>query len=607
MASKKIDEIFIGIGGSAAGLVSVVNTGIASLQGLMNKLFNLQNVIAGSALAAGVGWAVKLAADAEQAKVAFTVLLHSGEKAEAMLAGLKDYANVSPFSFKDVRSGAKLLLNYGVAGNDIIPIMKRLGDIAGGDANALEGLSRAFGQMSAAGKISGQDLNQMINAGFNPLKILSDSTGESILSLKTRMEKGALGVDELTKAIEIATSVGGDWYGMTEQQSKTTAGLFSSAMDVMDNAMTAFGQIVLETFGVNDLLQGFNDSAASIQANIEAWAPAAQVFHDIFIGTFKDVSVFIEEAFGSLGGFNEVLLMGIDSLVIFGKTAQFYFDNMQIAAGGIVTILAQIAMAWEYVSAKISGTQPDYSFSNALVEQRNKLFKQAGEGFNAIIDTALPSAEIKRRMDDAANAVKLNKELDFGSKKSQPAKSSPGEDALAKVLATLETKLAVFGKGEHAEERFKLAAQGVAEEQLIQLDNLHKQLDAMEERKKKEDEWKKKAEQIAKDVRNPFEKANDDFNEMKTLWQRGFLSVDAFTKGSQKLDSQFKFQAPKLVLSDSQEARQARLEQENGTKKGTYETKSLDAQERAASALETLVRTGGRYNGVQVDEESYSF
>src|SRR5690606_25401177 len=94
---------------------------------------------------------------------------------------------------------------------------KAIGDIAMGDANKMNSLTLAYSQMTSTGKLMGQDLLQMINAGFNPLNEISKKTGKSIGDLKKEMEQGKISANMVEKAFIGATSEGGQFYMMAEK------------------------------------------------------------------------------------------------------------------------------------------------------------------------------------------------------------------------------------------------------------------------------------------------------------------------------------------------------------------------------------------------------
>lgn len=207
-----------------------------------------------AAAAAAVGYGLKLAADAEQTAVSFEVMLGSAERARDMLGQLKTYADKSPFSGADTNNFAKMLLNYGISGEKILPTIRMLGDVAAGDKQKFEGLARAFGQMSSTGRLMGQDLNQFINAGFNPLQEIAAKTGESMAALKKRMEDGGIASDEVAQAFVRATSEGGRFYGMTERQSRTLAGQWSTFRDNLDTTLRDIGASVAEHLDLRGVL-----------------------------------------------------------------------------------------------------------------------------------------------------------------------------------------------------------------------------------------------------------------------------------------------------------------------------------------------------------------
>ena len=188
-------------------------------------------------MAAGaIGAITKIGAEAEQTSVAFTTLVGSESKAKQMLDEITKFASASPFGRMDLTENAKTMLNFGVETGRVIPLLKQLGDISGGNKEHMSGLSLVLGQVAAAGKLAGQDLFQFINAGWNPLQDLSAMTGKSVGELKEMMSKGQITFENITQAMAHATSEGGRFYQMTEKQSQTVAGKFSSMLDSIRTA-----------------------------------------------------------------------------------------------------------------------------------------------------------------------------------------------------------------------------------------------------------------------------------------------------------------------------------------------------------------------------------
>ena len=195
-------------------------------------------------ISAGVGAVTAIGAQAEQTSVAFTTLVGSEEKAAGILKEINDFAAKTPYGNLDLTDNAKTMLNFGVQADKVNGYLRQLGDIASGDKNKLGSLSLVFGQVASAGKMSGQDLLQFINAGFNPLKELEKMTGKTYAELQDMMSKGQIGFDAIAAAINHATSAGGAFEGMSDKLSQTISGKFSTLVgNVQQAAVDMFNEI----------------------------------------------------------------------------------------------------------------------------------------------------------------------------------------------------------------------------------------------------------------------------------------------------------------------------------------------------------------------------
>lgn len=171
----------------------------------------------------------------EQYTTSFTTMLGDQAKAQKLVTDLKLEAARTPFGMEDLAKGTQTLMGFGMSAEESQIRLKQLGDISQGDAQKFESLTLAFAQMSSTGKLTGQDLNQMINAGFNPLEEISRKTGKSIGELKEEMAKGAISADMVADAFASATSEGGRFYGAMDAQSKTFSGQLATLQDGVAN------------------------------------------------------------------------------------------------------------------------------------------------------------------------------------------------------------------------------------------------------------------------------------------------------------------------------------------------------------------------------------
>lgn len=193
--------------------------GTEKMSGIASKAFAAIGAAAGAMLAVigkvGVGYNAQM----ENYTTNFTTMLGSQEAAIKKVEALKDMAAKTPFGMEDLASGTQTLLAFGIESDRTMDILRQIGDVSLGNKDKFSSLTLAFAQMSSAGRLMGQDLLQMVNAGFNPLQVISEQTGESMADLKKKMEEGAISAEMVAQAFAIATSEGGKFYnGMEGRQ-----------------------------------------------------------------------------------------------------------------------------------------------------------------------------------------------------------------------------------------------------------------------------------------------------------------------------------------------------------------------------------------------------
>lgn len=178
----------------------------------------------------------------ETAQITFETLVGNAELATKLFNELKDFSIKTPFSAEDVQAAAKTLIQFGVSTNDVLDTVKILGDVSAGTGKNIQELSVIFGQIASTGRLTGQDLLQLINAGFNPLQVIAEKTGKSVSTLKKEMEKGNITFEQVQEAFKIATSEGGKFFDLTNKLAGTTAGQLSTLQDQSDQLAASIGQ-----------------------------------------------------------------------------------------------------------------------------------------------------------------------------------------------------------------------------------------------------------------------------------------------------------------------------------------------------------------------------
>ena len=220
-----------------------------SIDGLRGSLIGMASKVAAPlAIAATIKNIATNAIEArgkiEALEVSFSTLLRSTEKANQLVSQLKDYGNVTPYDTEGLSKAAQTMLSFGISYEKVMPTLRQLGDVAMGSQDKLSRLTLAFSQMSAAGRVTKEDLNQMVDAGFNPLQVISQQTGESIGTLFDKVSKGQVSVQQIANAFADATNEGGQFHNMALNMSDTVEGKMSTMQDAIDGAYQSIGKFI---------------------------------------------------------------------------------------------------------------------------------------------------------------------------------------------------------------------------------------------------------------------------------------------------------------------------------------------------------------------------
>lgn len=240
---SKMNEVkgqFSNLSGNVVKRSEEMESSFASLGKTLGKVFTV------GAAAGFIREMVNVRAEIQSLEVSFQTLLGSEEKAASLLAEINQYVALTPMDMGPVAKAAQTLLSFNMEAEQIMPTIKALGDISMGNAEKFQSLALAFAQMQSAGKLMGQDLLQMINAGFNPLSVMAEQTGKSIGVLKDEMSSGDITSDMVAQAFMDATSEGGKFFGMIESQSKTLSGSFGYLRGTITDLFNNLGKEIEE-------------------------------------------------------------------------------------------------------------------------------------------------------------------------------------------------------------------------------------------------------------------------------------------------------------------------------------------------------------------------
>jgi tape measure domain-containing protein len=437
------------LGSFASSITAGVGSGVVALGSLAAAAAVAGAAIAGAGAIAGVGFGVKLAGEAdgeaEQARVAFGVMLGSGEKAKAMLAELNQFAAETPFETGELTGAARQLLAMGVNADKVIPSLRAIGDVSAGIGAPIGEIAYLFGQVRSQGRLMGDDLRQFAGRGIPIIAALAKQFGVAEEEVKDLVSEGKVGFNQLAQAFMDMTGEGGAFSGMMEKQSQTLFGKWSTLVDNFKMALTSIGDAAID--GLN--IKGLIDEAARfgdwLRTNADSLRP---VFAKAGEGLWAlvDVVVVLGETIGRALAGSSVSFA--DLMAGVGDTRKQVLDLIQASVQGIAAVIdwarvtgtafkrdvaAPVADLVAFLSRQtmkllaIASAMPDSlggdEFRKGAI-QAAKWSVQASSAANAM--RALADVEGKMFADDAAQAA-VGKFFDQVRNRSHEAGTSVGK------------------------------------------------------------------------------------------------------------------------------------------------------------------------------------
>lgn len=459
--------------------------GLSKVGGLV-KGFGIAGVAAFAAAgAAGVAMGAKVASGNEQAKISFTTMLGSAKKADGFLRDLQKFAAETPFEFPELQTAASSLISAGINADKVIPIMRTLGDVTSGMGTGSEGVQRAtiaLQQMAAAGRITGEDLNQLRDAGIPVYDLLASATGKSKEEVVKLAQAGKLGKKELGQMMEALENGKGleRFNGLMEKQSKSLAGTFSTLKDtvgqglgeVMANALPMMKQgiggisaMATSAFGWVDKNKGSISSLFSTAgATLSAFGRIASGVFSSFISSTGDGTSSFKSFASFISTNQESIVRGFVSAgkgaLAFGRTMAsassaglrgfaFLLDGVTTATSGILAAVGSMAAGSAAAFGWIPGIGPKLK---GAVTAFNNFSKNAVDGSRKAADGARGLADgidkkVIPSIDKGAAALDKfgNKEIVKARQRDQVAKFTQAlltipKEKRAEIRAIAKTK-----------------------------------------------------------------------------------------------------------------------------------------------------------------------
>jgi len=341
---------------------------------------------------------VKVRGEFQQLEVAFATMLGNKGKSDALMAEVVTLAATTPFDLQSVAQGAKQLLAYGVASEEISGTLTRLGDIAAGLSIPLNDLTYLYGTTKTQGRLFAQDLNQFVGRGIPLIKLLADQFKVAESEVKGLVEQGKVGFPEVEKAIKTLTDQGGMFSGLMEAQSKTLTGLASNLGDAYTQMLNNIGQ------SGEGLLSDVLKSGIGLVENYQKVLDVIEVLA-ITYGTYKAAVVIatIAQAIAtaSTQGYTAAQIIHYRALLL-AEGAQKLLNMTMLANPYVaaVTVLVALASAVYLYSTRITHAEDiQNSFNEAMQEAGTEINTQVGgvQALTAQINDQNLSAEFRNK------------------------------------------------------------------------------------------------------------------------------------------------------------------------------------------------------------------
>lgn len=424
------------LGNIAKGGLSILGGAVAGVTGVM---------------AAGMTMGMKYNADMEMYMSNFEVMLGSAEAAADFVNKLKETSAATPFEMSDLADSAKTLLAFGSTAESANDQIKMLGDISLGNSQKLQTLSTAFGRIQSNGKASMEEINMMIDSGFNPLNIIAAKTGESMDSLRKRVSAGGVSFEEINDAMVQATSAGGQFYQGMEKASTTMQGLIST---LKDNAMSLLGEVVqpISEQMTSTLLPAAIDAVDQLSQAFEEGGTeqliqvGAGIIANIATGIAEQLPSIVETAISFLTTLVDSLNQNVPQLVQAGG------QLLLALASGILQLIPSLLQLGITIVASIvqglvssigslvsSGQDSIGSYVDGMLSKLPDVIAAGGEALNRLIDKLLSGLPQM-----LSSGVQLLGQVAQGILNNLPAILAAIASVLAQLIATIVSHLPEF-------------------------------------------------------------------------------------------------------------------------------------------------------------------
>lgn len=444
--TAKVTSGFKDIQNAVHNTAETVKSEGESIEDVINKIKNAANIaIGGWSIGKFVNQMMQVRGQFQQTEMAFKTMLQSESKANDLMQHMIHTAAITPFGVEDVTEGAKQLLAFNVAAEDVNDTLIRLGDVAAGMGVSLSEMVMLYGTTIAKGKMDTMDLYQFLNRGI-PIadelaKVMGLDVNNAIAEVKEQLTAGKVTSDIFIKAMQNMTSEGSKFGGLMEAQSETITGQLRNIEDAIEQKFNELGK------SQEGIINKGLDVASSLVENWQKVGEAVMVAATAY-GTYKAVlmtvtalqtlnnrilqQAVVEKTLAAAAGIN----LSNAEAVAAARTKFFTLAQKGLTAALKETAMATLANPYVLLAAAITSVvYAIYKFSTAA-----SAAEIAQEAWNKSIDEFNKKAEERKQkikelvstIQDASS-TDLQKQLSFDELKNIAPELTKVYDSVEKL------------------------------------------------------------------------------------------------------------------------------------------------------------------------------
>ena len=378
------------------GMTAAAKRTGSALSGIRSAFSGIGGTLAALGVTAGAVKMAQLTMDAEKTAISFEVLTGSAEKAKTLLDDMRKLDKKTVFGVQELAQAQKLMMNFGVGTEEAFGILTNLTEVAQGDAEQLMLLARGMAQVKAAGRLMGQESNQLINSSFSPLYEIASKMAKQFGGLasdympkvKKQMEEGQISYEMVRQALEDLTTSGGRLAGMNDRISQTTGGMLGKLKTSIEQLSIQIGtaflpmanQMVAAIQGIVEPINNASSAAAVFAGNAMAkWTEMRNNLEDLgfsigfIFGKLKTLgSNVISDLAAS---FKSMARHAMDT----GKAIAHNLNPINIAKGDFKSLPTLKETKIKSTTGDLTGILPELQAELALIrEGRIKAAQEAG-------------------------------------------------------------------------------------------------------------------------------------------------------------------------------------------------------------------------------------